>query len=316
MLPVQQKIIGSLGYLVFLALIVGLGYWYFSGKAEYSALLKFGSIQLILIAPLTLLSLFVIGFSNHLMASHLGAKLTVAQWSAVSFSSTLANYLTPMRAGAAMRATFYKVCCKLPLSYFASSLVAASIIALLVNSLVGICVTIGIRFFGDKISWWMLAIFLVVSFLSYLSIFFSPRAKQASSGNSVIQILIKIHQGWELIVSEKLLLHKSCVLALANTLTYSLRLYLAFSAIGYDVSLAGSLLLGVMVSISTVASITPGGLGLRETMVVGASWMIGVPAEISLLAAVVDRGISFMVVLLAGSWGSLYTLREIKRCSQ
>jgi uncharacterized protein (TIRG00374 family) len=86
---------------------------------------------------------------------------------------------------------------------------------------------------------------------------------------------------------------------LAFSLLRALRLALAFGAIGASPALPGLLLASLLGDVMFLLALTPGALGLREAAIVTCAQLMGVGADESLAAAVLDRLVMTLVVLVA-----------------
>jgi uncharacterized protein (TIRG00374 family) len=97
-------------------------------------------------------------------------------------------------------------------------------------------------------------------------------------------------------------------LALAVTANYALRLSLAFLALGTVVDPVSCLFIGAMVSVSSVISLTPASLGVREATILLGGAVLGVDPALALAAGLVDRLAAMLVVAVVGGW-SLQRIR-------
>jgi uncharacterized membrane protein YbhN (UPF0104 family) len=78
------------------------------------------------------------------------------------------------------------------------------------------------------------------------------------------------------------------------------RLFVAFSAVGASVGLIEMVLIGSLVSMSFVMSITPGNLGIKEGVTAFAGSLVGVASGVALVASLVDRGAALVVTFAVG----------------
>lgn len=293
------------------AVIAGVGmYWAYQNWDSLSRAFALSPSYLILLIPLILLSNTWTGLLNQVMATHLGAPLPLCEVIPLGLASSAANYFLPMRAGAGLRAGYFKKRCNLPLTAFASSMAAVYVMTLLANALMGLL--------AMTVSWcregiWSWAVFFVLFAVAggcLIAIVFSPKPREGTYGSKLLNYLIRIHHGWDMLRRSPSVLAKSAGLSVLLTLTLMIRLFVVYSALGRPVSMDGCLLVAAMTAVSTFVSITPAGLGIREAMILFSSVAIGVSAEVSLLAAAADRAVAVGVLVLAGPASMLYLSRK------
>ena len=86
---------------------------------------------------------------------------------------------------------------------------------------------------------------------------------------------------------------------------YTLRLKLAFMAMDVEVSFLGVVVATMLGALAMLVSITPAGLGFREAAIAYSATMIGCSPSVAVAAAVLDRLVmTVCVVILAqvGLW--------------
>ena len=290
-----------------LIFIISLSIWCYEKKEELFELTRFNTEIILILSILTIISVFLMGLSNQLAASHLGAPLRTRQWFLLSAFSTLANYIFPMKAGMFFRGTYYNRVANLSITDFINLTAWIYVLSLLINSLAASILLIMTRS-GQAFS---LAMVLLPFSLFCLLIFIFPGRLKKFHIHKLNTWLDKIASGWHLCSSsQKLTLSVTCTIFLL-TFTYSIRMYFAFLPLGESISFFNILLLGFLVSVSGIISLTPGALGFREGAIVLGSSFIGISPELSLLAATLDRIVSFVVISLLGSAGFLILRKSL-----
>lgn len=89
------------------------------------------------------------------------------------------------------------------------------------------------------------------------------------------------------------------------------RLVLAFEVVGYRLTLADAVLVASANLIVKLVGLTPNGLGLSEWVVAALSAaMMPIEAATAAAAALVDRTVEVLVVLIAGAAGAIWLKRE------
>ena len=96
----------------------------------------------------------------------------------------------------------------------------------------------------------------------------------------------------------------------ADLLVASARLWLAFEAVGHPIGYGEAILVGAASLAAKMLSITPNGLGLSEWAVAGINAVANPGgAAAGAAAALLDRGVEVLVMLVAGGIG-MATLRR------
>jgi len=301
---------GALAYGAAGGLILCAVVWVVRNAEKVSGALSLRPMHLALLVPLVILSPPVMGLVNQILAAHLGAPLRFRQWLALSFASTLANYVLPMRAGAALRAGYFKRVGNLPVTKFASMMAVAYVLTLGVNSALGLAALGSFYLEKHLVSWPLLATFLVMLCACLVVVALPSRARQAEPPAGLRGVVARVHAGWHLLRKSPALLAKVAGLSLASTALYVARLYVAFAAVGHPVSLSGCMLVAALAALSTFLAVTPGGLGVREAAILYSSLAVGVAPEVSLLAAAMDRAAAVAVVLVLGALATVSISRD------
>ena len=115
--------------------------------------------------------------------------------------------------------------------------------------------------------------------------------------NRILEKIKSINKGFVSLKNHKLIILQVCCLTLLNTLLYGMRIYLAFWCINQPVSITYCVIAGVLASLSLAFSITPGGLGVREGLLIAAGMAFGILFEHTLVAITIER-----IVTTAGVW--------------
>jgi uncharacterized membrane protein YbhN (UPF0104 family) len=295
-----RKVQSVFSYIATSAFIAFAAYWAWCNWDKIEQAFSLNVEFLSFLIPLIIISVLLIGLQNQVVVSHLGFPLRFLQWAGLAFTSTLANYILPMRAGAVMRAEYYKQRCGLALTSFGSSMALVYVTTLLANSIIGLCVMLFLKLKTGILSIPLFWGFLAVVFICLIALVLSPRPSEKQQSSRIIGALVRIHSGWDQLRRSPLLLLETIVISLALTVIYAIRLSIAFAATGHIVSAPGCLLAAALVSVSMFIGLTPASLGIREAAIVFASMAVGVTPEISLVAGAIDRAVAMLVVFILG----------------
>jgi uncharacterized membrane protein YbhN (UPF0104 family) len=81
---------------------------------------------------------------------------------------------------------------------------------------------------------------------------------------------------------------------------HGLRLAASFTAIGTAVSLTDVMIIQAAVALSIFIAVTPGGLGMKEGVVVGVAAALGIDVGVAVVASLIDRAVSVLELVVGG----------------
>jgi len=298
------------GNLIFLILIVYLIYYI---KENFS---EFQKIAIINPGILAILVFFVIIFllTNGLILSYIlkpfKIKIKILESFALACITGFYNYIVPFRGGAIARATYLKKKYNFPFSKFISTLSAIYIISFITASLIGL-ISLNLTKDNQNITYWSTFFILLGIFLT-LSIILLISPKLPKYKHQFINNISKIINSWNIIKKNKNALIFMSVFSIVSILITSFMFYLEFLAFGIKISIPEALLLASIGKLSSLINITPGALGIKETLLTLSSNIIGVTPIEALSVSILDRVINMAVLFAVGPIFTYYLLKNEK----
>lgn len=309
--------------LLLVAVIVGWGVWYVAAHPEELAAIETLSPGwLLLLFGLATVKIGCMGLFTKYVVSALGIEMDFLEWFGVSGMSTMANYLTPFRGGAAVRAVYLKSRHGLSYSLFLSTLTTLYILSFASSAAVGLLAVIALylgfgvasvsmAFFFLGVLFMPLVFFVLVRVASHLlKRCTAKRTEVEDSGllaravSRGIGLTQQVMEGWQIISSRPATILRLLWASLLNDGVTLLMIHVAFVAFGARLPLLASLVLSSLFMISSLLPLTPSGLGIAEIAVVLTSQGLGVPGSLSVLSAGLNRAIMILASFL---WGALFT---------
>ena len=220
-----------------------------------------------------LLNLFLTGLLWWTVTLSFDAKprVPVGRMLALVAASGLLNYL-PLRPGLFGRAAYLKAKHNLPLRHSVLALfVVLGLSALVLGAAAAIAQFVPMRWYRHV----GIAAALVITVLAPLI-----------AGRMLKR---KITAGW-----------LWAPLRILDVLVTAIRLWAAFAVVGYDLSFDHAVLAAAGGSFIALLGVTPNGLGMREWAIAGITASSAGP--VGFAAAVVDRAVEALVVLVVGLW--------------
>lgn len=294
---------------VYLALAGGAVFFCLKYWPEIQTLRLVRPAQLPALGLLAICSLWVNGIFNNLFYRAFNVRLIFSEWFGLSVVNTIGNLMIPFRGGAISNAVYLKK--KHGFSYlsYISALSASYVMVFWVNSLVGIGGALLVWLRYGVFSWTVLA-FLGCCFLSLsLVILFCPKLETVESPH--LNRIIEAINAWDTIKSRRSVLARISLLALANSVIATLMLFVEFHVIGFSIPIPHCAVLAIFAGFSTLLSLTPGNLGIREAVTAVSGALVGVPIPVAVVASVIDRLATFIVSFLLGLYYSSWLLRHM-----
>ncbi|MCZ7533575.1 MAG: flippase-like domain-containing protein [Acidimicrobiia bacterium] len=282
--------------------IVGIMVAYVTTQDDLIAAL--GNVSLLQIALLLLLS-----FAGLLaQTEQFRAALTVTdtemgmvEATGLTAVNTMANYYIPAGGGPVVRGVYMNAVHDMAASAYVVLTVATVATGLGVAAIAGLAASIALSFTDADVGWEVFAAFAGVVVLLGAAMLFAlaggrifARFDRISRFVGQLAVVVAL---WRSKPRAAVLL---VVWTTVVLVTQATRLFVAFDAVGAPVDVLEMVLIGSLVSISFVISLTPGNLGIKEGVTVVAAAIVGVEANVALIASLVDRGAALIVTFIIG----------------
>ena len=281
-----------------LAVLCGIGVYYVVRHGEqFSGILRVGAVQVVAMLALTLISGTVYATVLRTAANHLGTRLSLGESVAMFWATAYANFL-PMKAGLALQGVYLKRNHELPYSRFASYTAGVYVILFLAIGVAGMGLSVPSVLRGEcgllvPAGFAALALACLVPILV-------PAAGRYAGGSRALGALSRVVQGWHELRSDRGMLLKITVVSAASILLQSLRLVVAYRALGYDTPWNAVLLVALAGGFVELLSVVPGGLVLREAAIGGMGVAVGNAFGVGVVAGTLDRAASMVVIFVLG----------------
>ena len=226
---------------------------------------------------------------------------------AVTCAGTLANHVT-IRGGGVIRALYFRQECGLSFAEFGAVLIGQALLGttLAAAAMIGsvLCVSD-----SNTQGWELMAMVVCAIVPPVFLVSVGPIISQFIA-NWRIQFAVKLVTALALIGRSPRSLIQACFWWLGSTSCASARLWLIYTALDVNISVLGCLFVTSACALSTLLSITPGGLGLREGTNAVAGLIFGVPPNISLVVATTERAVLVVVAVLLGGPSLIWIARH------
>jgi len=211
----------------------------------------------------------------------------------ITILSAIGNYFTPFRGGAGIRAIYLKRKHAFSYSKFLSTLAGNYIIVFLINSLIALLSLSILLGSGKHVGIEAILLFAGI-FMSLTIIILFPISTKFLPWKKIALVV----NGWNELIKNKPLIIKLIALTLLNAFLGIFLYYIELYAIGVKTNLFYATIFSSISAISLLLSLTPGSLGIRESLLVLFQSSIALETSEILAASVVDRGIYFFVMII------------------
>jgi len=220
---------------------------------------------------------------------HFRITLKPAESFGISTIQSMANYFPLPQAGAASKGFYLKKKHHLAYTDFGASLLYCFILSLAATGLIGI---VGLTASGTPVPalLWLILLLMPASLLGLLPIVWKL---------PLLRSMVRLSEGLKLLSNRNL----NIVVFLQNigiTLLVALGLYFSFLSFGHPVSWSAALILAVGPVLAGIIKLTPGNMGLVESIAWTTAVAIGVHADQTVACLAIFRVTSVMFFFTLG----------------
>lgn len=263
-----------------------------------------GNVSSMILAALIVLRLFFMmtnGYTLKLLIAKFGINLDVKEWVGLPIVTTLGNYVTPFSGGMVARAAYLKQRHTLPYTQFMSILTATYCVNFWVVGLVGGLTWLSLHNLPQS-SWVIGGIFFGIT-LGISGVVLLPPVQIPLSGRlgHIVQSMLA---GWYIIRQDKPLLLRLVGNYLLLIVWLSLEFWVAYNALHPAISYRAALMIGLMTMFSQIFNLTPGNLGVPETLASITATLLGGNAGETFIVTLLIRAVT---MLIAFSLGPIFT---------
>jgi uncharacterized membrane protein YbhN (UPF0104 family) len=278
--------------------VVVLAGWYIASRPEaFWPILAVPPVFIFVLSLLLFLTWTVYGIKLKLLTALFRVALGWTEAVGVYITSVFFNYLL-FYVGFAFRGVYLKHRYGLPYPTFAAISSLGGVGVLLAAGVAGPLLTVGSNVpFSD--SWPLVLFFLAVGVLGAAAFLVQTRLVSLRLG--WLKPLTAFVEGWRDIQGQPKQIAKVIGIELFGIAIYAMRLYIAFLALGQNVSLIACGVMALSGVLSGFINVTPGSLVIQEAIAAFVAMAFGVAFQVGLAAAFLDRAIDLTWSIAVGS---------------
>lgn len=282
--------------------LILFGVYAFENRQTFSELLTISWTTLLLVGVGRLLVSFSNGVFIKWTTDAFSRRMSTGEGLYVEVLSAVGNFFGPLLAGAGIRAVYLKRFHSLSYTKFTSTLMVYYVILYVITfalAVVGLW-TVDL----ERTPYILVALFSGGLLFLIGSVFIrlpqrvrTEHPRRSKVNRRLLRYLIDIEDGWRRLLAMPQLLIRLFGLAALSVGAQFLIASASFNAIGVDISWASLAVYVSIVTISLLVAVTPGAIGIREAMLLLVSQVLGVTGSEIIQVAVIDRGVTFTLLL-------------------
>ena len=236
-----------------------------------------------------------------------GAELPVRDAFGLSALTRFSKQFAPGYLGSTLRATYYKKNFGISYAKFSSSLILSTLLQLLVSGTIALATYMlltGGAFDSSRI------LLICVGLAILLPLFYVPvdiplrlinKARRKHESKILKQLSVATKE-YARVRKHPRFLAYSIIWAVLALLMSAGALYFYYRILGYQAALLPVIFINCLTSWTTLFSITPSDIGVREGLMIFGAQVTGIPVSTTLAVAILLRVVQFAVVALLASY--------------
>jgi uncharacterized membrane protein YbhN (UPF0104 family) len=292
----KQSIKKTIKWIIFLAIALIFVYYIKSNLSDFKQLSLVNPQNLILIGILQILFLVNNGIMLKLFMSPFNINLKAKEWFGLSCITSFSNYFIPGIGGATSRGIYLKKKHEFSYAKFLGNLAGNYIIIFFTNSLIAL---ISLILLKKYYNFWNFPLFFIFGGIFLVSLFFIIFHIK-SFKSPIFRKINLVIEGWENVRRSKKLIIGTTTIGMLNIFIGALILFIEFRIFGIELSFLKSLIIAITAMLAIFINITPGGLGIKEGLIVLTSTILIIPTEISISVSIIDRAIHMLILFILG----------------
>ena len=284
--------------LITLAVIAAFVFYFIKNIEEFKVLLSVGKLEIFLIFMLQGVGLIFSAIFYRDLFQPLNENVKFKDGLLSAAITSVGNYFLPLQGGIGLRAVYFKKYFDISYTKFLSTLSGIFVITFSTSALMSL---ISLLIIYNKTGEFSLLLFLFFLgiFLSMIAfIFIKPLKIRVVFLQFIIDKVNLIIEGWNAVRKFGNTLFKLFFSFFLQVLVSMSITYLEFKIVGIELTIEKILLYLGISSLTILINLTPGGLGVREALIIFFAGALSLTNEQILHVAVIDRGILFFFLLV------------------
>lgn len=290
------------------ALVAWIAGYLWVRRGELGELLAIGPGTVAALVALVGATMLVRAVSFRLLVDRLGARIGIGEAVALTTATTLVNHV-PMSAGLVLRGAVLHRHHDLSVPRYVALMGASGLLTVAASGGLGLGATLAsASTLPSTTLAGLVALFAGVAVAPLVLLHLPPA--WLAGGGAVRSRMRAVVEGWRDVRADRGTLAALAGLALLQLALVATRFTLCFGAGGVQAGWLAAAVFASVATLSVLASVTPGGLGLREVLVAALAAPFGLGFQQGMVAASLDRAVLLAFSVLAGGAGLLWLRRR------
>lgn len=293
----------AISFTLLLSILGVAGVYLVNHADDIGSILNVSPVNLVLLLLLDLLFIGLNGVRIKVLTGIFRVRLLPLEWFGLSVATSFLNYL-PAQGGTITRAAYLRQVHNLPLTSFAASVAASYILTFMSMGISGLLAMLGIFLSQGLVNLELTGLLIAMIFASLLMMSVRWPSRFQAEG-LIMSRLRRLWDGWLIIRRDRWTIISLALLDVLGGLTYACRLILSFQIVSVTVTLWMALAMASLAHLAVVINVTPGALGIKESIVGWSAAVLGAGAVRGVQAVAIDRVIMFILMVILGGLLSL-----------
>lgn len=294
MTPSKKIFVYIKNLIAIIIIIVFFGYLW-KNKDQLSNILVAPTELIILSCGLILITWLITSTQSYILFRTLDTKIGFFECLILSLASNFGNHL-PFRAGTLIKAHYLKAKHKLDYSRFGSIFGVRLVLILLASGTLGITTTL--LFFNNTKSAPLLIVFSLMSTLPLITFFVPPSKNNHKS--PIFQMVHRFSDSFHSLLRDPKTSLMCFFLILTQLFLTGFRFQIAAELLAINISIPTATIFVCLSSAAGFIAITPGAIGIRESLMGYASLATGTKFSTGVLIGSADRAVLLILTALFG----------------
>lgn len=265
--------------------------------------------DIVILVLLNFIFLYATGYTFKLLIRTMNINLSFIETIGLSVLTNFANYLGPIRPGAALKAVYLKHTKGFLYANFASVLVASSFLGIFMRGACGLIILLLLKQHAIETPAFLYVICIFLTILPIIPFLYKiPRIKKTNS--KISKIFHSTIDGLEVIQSKK-----NDLIFISSTFIVQFFLsacitVITFNSLGVQLTFLTALFIGIFTSIANLLTITPSNLGIQEIVSAYIFTIAGFDFTTGIIGASIGRIINIIVIFSLSPIFSYYLLKN------
>lgn len=308
----KKRFLNHLQNAIGFAVIVWFIWYLWDHKSLFESAKTITLSQALSLTVLYILTLILTSAQGHILFKKFSHQISWHESLTLTLATSFGNYL-PMRAGTVMRARYMKSLHNLDYTKFGSIFSVRLALIMMASGLCGLIALLNIDITVNTIP--LLGVFLVIVVFPLLVMVFSPKQKKEFSKTKLLRLWQRFTNGIHELKSDLSTTAICFTLVVLQLVLLGLRFWISANILNKELDTPTLMLMVSIANIASFTAITPGALGVRESLMGYATLATGETFSKGLLIGSVERVVTLIVIALFGGFSFIKIWVQLNKFS-